>query len=221
MKYLVRNAGISDLEAIMTIEKASFADPIMEEEAVFADRLRTASPYTFVLCASEEYSAAKEGYTAAGYFSSERWKGTTFSTEDFALGHSAAERHCLTGSVLYISSFALAPALRGTKITAADRCAVLNTTPILSTAADSAAFYEKPVLKQSNVEGVARFFFRTVLNTITAAHTGIERIVLVVHEDWAKAIRIYESQGFYRTGIFQRFAGFGDSSAFVYEKTLK
>ncbi|MGP1595356.1 MAG: hypothetical protein ACTTH8_08965 [Treponema sp.] len=243
MHYLIRNADISDITAIMHIEQASFADSIMESEAVFTERVCSAAPYTFVLCVPEhgndaqqtvytaaactpeitafkpeamkeipkEYSTADRVYTACGYFCAERWEERHFSPEYFALGHSAAECHCPAGSVLYISSFALVPALRGKKITAADRYTVLYA-PYRGAASLQAV---------PSVESVARFFFRTVLDTISAAYADIERIVLIVHEEWTAAIRIYESQGFCRTGVIHHFAGFDGKCAFVYEKSLK
>ena len=230
MNYLIRNAVSSDLAAIMAIEKESFAAPIMESETVFLDRLNTASPYTFLLCPlnnrRDESPYIQTGtdsaqpFPAGGYFSSERWKESTFSVDDFALGHSAAERHCAAGSVLYISSFALAPALRGVKLTDADRYAVFATTHCTQPTAKNAALFQKSALKQPTGESLARFFFRTALSTITAAHPTITRIVLIVHEKWTKAIGIYESQGFHRTGVFERFTGFAGSSAFLYEKSL-
>ena len=53
-----------------------------------------------------------------------------------------------------------------------------------------------------------------------AAVMQVEQVVLLVHEDWHKAIRIYEKQGFIRTQILDRFAWFGDRRAFIYEKTI-
>lgn len=253
MHYLIRNADISDITAIMHIEQASFADSIMESEAVFTERVCSAAPYTFVLCVPEhgndaqqtaytaaactpeitafkpeamkeiqkEYSTADRVYTACGYFCAERWEERHFSPEYFALGHSAAECHCPAGSVLYISSFALVPALRGKKITAADRYTVDRCTAGRYTGLNTAQTGAVLLRSVSAVESVARFFFRTVLDTISAAYADIERIVLIVHEEWTAAIRIYESQGFCRTGVIHHFAGFDGKCAFVYEKSLK
>ena len=69
-------------------------------------------------------------------------------------------------------------------------------------------------------QSIAEKFFAASIERIAAVFPQLERIILLVHEDWHKAIRIYEKQGFIRTQVLDRFAWFGDKQAFIYEKMI-
>lgn len=66
--------------------------------------------------------------------------------------------------------------------------------------------------------GIAACFFAAAQDCITALFPQLERIILLVHEDWHKAITIYEAQGFTRIQVLERFPWFGTKRAFIYEK---
>lgn len=195
----VRPAQAADLDAIMQVERTSFADGVAESTAVFAERLNAAQGCNHVLV---------HGETAAvcGYFTAEIWQAARFDAAAFALGHPVHERHCPDGTVLYISSFALLPALRGKKITLSGGARIPSAAAQRTGAAQRA--------------GAAKTFFRAAVNDTLYAFPQLERILLLVHEDWHKAIRIYESEGFTRTSVLEQFAGFGHKRAFIYEKTV-
>lgn len=101
----IRNAKITDIAAIMKIEREAFDVCIQEKESVFLERIKIFNDGFFVL---------EEDDCVSGYFSSELW---CFSDEiqesDFSLGHDIAKRHCNSGDELYISSFALLRDMRG------------------------------------------------------------------------------------------------------------
>ena len=117
-----------------------------------------------------------------GYFTAELWDALQMDVGAFALGHSVRERHQPAGTVLYISSFALLPEVRG--------------------------------------QSIAEKFFASAIERIAVVFPQVEQVVLLVHEDWHKAIRIYEKQGFIRTQVLDWFSWFGDKRAFIYEKTI-
>ena len=173
--YSVRKAEQGDVAAIMQVERQSFEAAIVEDERVFAERIAFALDCNYVLVKTDTQSVC-------GYFTAELWDSGAMGADAFALGHSVRERHLPAGTALYISSFALLPAVRG--------------------------------------QGMAETFFATALERIRAAFPQLERIILLVHEDWRKAITIYENQGFIRTRVLAQFAGFGDKRAFIYEKTV-
>lgn len=173
--YEVRKAEPEDLSTVMQVERQSFEENIVEAESVFADRIAYASGCNYVLVKAGTQSVC-------GYFTAELWDSAKVETSAFALGHSVRDRHHPTGTVLYISSFALLPEVRGLRI--------------------------------------AENFFAAALERIAAAFPQLERIILLVHEDWHKAIRIYEKQGFIRTKILDNFAWFGNKQAFIYEKSI-
>ena len=77
------------------------------------------------------------------------------------------------------------------------------------------------LLPEVRGQSIAESFFAASIERIAAVFPQLERIILLVHEDWHKAIRIYEKQGFIRTQILERFAWFGAKQAFIYEKTMK
>ena len=66
--------------------------------------------------------------------------------------------------------------------------------------------------------GIAEYFFSAALDYITAAFPQLQRIILLVHEDWHKAITIYEGQGFTRIQVLDNFSWFEGKKAFIYEK---
>ena len=66
--------------------------------------------------------------------------------------------------------------------------------------------------------GIAEYFFSTALDYITAAFPQLQRIILLVHEDWRKAITIYEAQGFTRIQVLDNFSWFAGKKAFIYQK---
>ena len=66
--------------------------------------------------------------------------------------------------------------------------------------------------------GIAEYFFSAALDYITAAFPQLQRIILLVHEDWHKAITIYEGQGFTRIQVLDNFSWFAGKKAFIYEK---
>ena len=104
----LRNANISDISSIMRLECSSFIEAIREEEKTFLERIKT-FPAGFVLL--------EEGEKVVGYFSSELWREIPDvrgeGGNELKLNHSAAKSHCDDGKILYISSFALSPSLRG------------------------------------------------------------------------------------------------------------
>ncbi|MEL3906467.1 MAG: GNAT family N-acetyltransferase [Treponema sp.] len=201
----VRLAEDADLSGIMQVERNSFTAGIVESETVFAERLSGAKGCNHVLV---------HAGTAAvyGYFTSEIWRNDGVEGEAFALGHPVHERHCPDGTVLYISSFALLPVLRGKKITLSGG----NRTS--SAGADPAGVAQQTGTTQP--AGAASTFFKTAIHNTLKGFPQLERIILLVHEDWYKAIRIYEAQGFTRTNVLKHFAGFGNKRAFIYEKTV-
>jgi len=76
------------------------------------------------------------------------------------------------------------------------------------------------LLPEVRGQQIAEKFFVAAIEHIVAVFPQLERIILLVHQDWHKAIRIYEKQGFIRTRTLNRFAWFGDKRAFIYEKTI-
>ena len=173
--YSVRKAELGDLAAVMQVERQSFEENIVEEESVFAERIAYASGCNYILVKTGTQSVC-------GYFTAELWDSAKIESDAFALGHSVRDRHHPAGTVLYISSFALLPEVRGLRI--------------------------------------AENFFAAAIERIAAAFPQLKRIILLVHEDWHKAIRIYEKQGFTRTQILDNFAWFEDKQAFIYEKSV-
>ncbi len=185
MNYSVRRAELSDIESIMHIEHASFAPSITEAQSVFEERLTVARNGNRVLY-------TPENGRVYGYCTTELWEEAEDYTEAFRLGHSTAHYHRPQGCVLYISSFAILPELRGQKVQTPD-----------------------------GIMGVAKLFFRTSLSQILTEYPQVCRIVLLVHEDWHTAQRLYESQDFLRMKTLSDFSGFAGKKAFIYEKMLE
>ena len=112
-KYAIRCAESRDIEAIMRVEHQSFAAGIAETQAVFAERLACAARCNYVLLDSGAQSVC-------GYVTAEIWETAPFDPALFSLGHSVREQHRPDGTTLYISSFALLPEVRGTRIPCTD-----------------------------------------------------------------------------------------------------
>ena len=202
MAYTVRGATSSDIEAIMHVEQQSFADGIAETQTTFAERLTCADQCNYVLLSSDSQSVC-------GYVTAEIWEAAPFVPALFSLGHSVREQHRPDGTTLYISSFALLPEVRGTRI---PRSALSVESRASKAGADTAQ--GEPTI------GLAALFFTTVLERIGAAFPQLERIVLLVHEDWHNALALYEKYGFTPIQTLDRFAWFGGKRAFVYEKMI-
>ena len=202
MAYTVRGATSDDIDAIMHVEQQSFADGIAETQVTFAERLTCADQCNYVLLSSD-------GQSVCGYVTAEIWDAAQFDPALFSLGHSVREYHRPAGRTLYISSFALLPEVRGTRI---PRSALSVESRASKAGADTAQ--GEPTI------GLAALFFTTVLERIGAAFPQLERIVLLVHEDWRKAITLYEAYGFTRMHTLEQFAWFGGKRAFIYEKAL-
>ena len=201
-KYAIRCAESRDIEAIMRVEHQSFAAGIAETQAVFAERLACAARCNYVLLDSGAQSVC-------GYVTAEIWDAAQFDPALFSLGHSVREQHHPDGTTLYISSFALLPEVRGTRI---PRSALSVESRTSKAGADTAQ--GEPTI------GLAALFFTTVLERIGAAFPQLERIVLLVHEEWHNALALYEKYGFTPIQTLDRFAWFGGKRAFVYEKMI-
>ena len=201
-KYAIRCAESRDIEAIMRVEHQSFAAGIAETQAVFAERLACAARCNYVLLDSDAQSVC-------GYFTAEIWETAPFDPALFSLGHSVREQHRPDGTTLYISSFALLPEVRGIRI---PRSALSIESRASKAGADTAQ--GEPTI------GLAALFFTTVLERIGAAFPQLERIVLLVHEEWHNALALYGKYGFTPIQTLDRFVWFGGKRAFVYEKMI-
>ena len=210
-EYTIRKAEITDLAAVMRIERHSFEEGIAEDQAVFAERLTFASDCSYVLVQSEYQSVC-------GYFTSEIWEAAKIDPAFFALGHSVRERHRPAGTALYISSFALLPEIRGKRIALSQHTADSFHSAAPST--DGVIRLGRAADSRLTV-GVAEMFFAASIERIIAVFPQLQRALLLVHENWHKAVHIYEAQGFARMQTLERFTWFGDHRAFVYEKAIK
>lgn len=108
---ILRTATLSDLDAIMEIEKASFIPQIQEEREVFKQRILRC-PELFLVF-------EQEGQTfnaGAGYLCAEIMKEIPQTAQELRLGHLPSDMaNSETSKVpyIYISSFALLPEFRG------------------------------------------------------------------------------------------------------------
>jgi ribosomal-protein-alanine N-acetyltransferase len=109
--YTVTFALSSDLCGIMAIEDSAFPEGIRESEETFAERLSVFPHGNTVLL---ENATQRSARNPAGYFCAELWDEIPpLEAEFYALGHSMKERHVHRGTILYISSLALAPGVKG------------------------------------------------------------------------------------------------------------
>ncbi len=112
-KFTVVWALPSDIEEIMAIEDAAFPEGIRESPGTFLERLRVFPRGNTVLLDENGLSQDKPR-KLAGYFCSELWDDIPpVQPEFYKLGHSMEERHSNTGRILYISSLAAAPGVKG------------------------------------------------------------------------------------------------------------
>lgn len=109
----VHRAHITDLDAILRIERECFPAGIRETKVTFESRL-TVFPEGFFTLKALDSAAPSGNSTISGYFCSEIWDSIPQGAQDaYQLDHDTGNRHCKDGSVLYISSFAVLPAVRG------------------------------------------------------------------------------------------------------------
>ncbi len=115
----IRTANLFDIDSIMDIENSSFIPQVREERLVFLQRLKV-FPQGFILLVGDSDSSenknagsGEKDNNVCGYFCTEVWKKMPESADFFSVGHDISLAHCTDGSVLYISSFALLPSLRG------------------------------------------------------------------------------------------------------------
>ena len=105
MKLSVRRASLADLDAIMALEMSGFAPGIVEDSAVFAQRI-AAFPEGFLL--------AEAGGKPCGYFCAEIWaEWNLHDPARFDLGHNLAEWLDQQGETLYVASMTITPQQRG------------------------------------------------------------------------------------------------------------
>lgn len=103
--YRIRRALPADLGDILSIEDDSFDPAVRESPDTFRERMEV-FPEGFVILETREGSA--------GYLCSELWDlSGPPEPADFALGHSARDRHSLRGRTLYISSYGIRKPCRG------------------------------------------------------------------------------------------------------------
>ena len=134
MAFVTAYAVPGDIDEIMRIEDASFGPTVREARETFLDRLG-ASPACCTVLTDEGIHAGESAHTRdgeiddarvakrdselisrrlSGYLSAEVWDRVPEPTAGaYGLGHRASERQVTTGSVLYISSFAVDPRARG------------------------------------------------------------------------------------------------------------
>ena len=104
--FILRQAEVSDLDAIMRIEKDSFITAIMECSEVFERRLNV-FPEGFIIFEDSK------NRRSAGYICTELWDCIPNDKDFFTVGHDIKKLHNANGSALYISSFALLKEFRG------------------------------------------------------------------------------------------------------------
>lgn len=122
MSYIIQRATPQNIDEIMRLENESFAEGIRETKSVFSERLSVFPDGNFVLTNSE-VNQTSQNNRLAGYLCSELWSEEAIPqleqtereslTHLFTLGHSARKQHNKEGTVLYISSFATDPSIRG------------------------------------------------------------------------------------------------------------
>ena len=122
MAFVTAYAVPGDIDEIMRIEDASFAPAVREARETFIDRLGARPACCTVLTGEGTHDGARDvardreliGRRLLGYLSAEVWDRVPEPTAGaYGLGHRASERQVTTGTVLYISSFAVDPRSRG------------------------------------------------------------------------------------------------------------
>lgn len=115
----IRTANLFDIDSIMLIENSSFVPQVREERRVFLQRIKV-FPQGFILLVDDSVSGENKNAglcaknnNVCGYFCTELWKKMPESEDVFSVGHDISLAHCADGAVLYISSFAILPNLRG------------------------------------------------------------------------------------------------------------
>lgn len=146
---MIRTAKIEDLGDIVSIEKESFSEEIIENIEVYKERIDIFPEGAMVIEKEAE---------VMGFITSEIWGKDKIRPADFELGHSIGEVHNEKGNTVYISSFALSKRVRG--------------------------------------KGIGRLFFNRYIDYILDRYKNLERIVLIVSEEWEKARKIYKRYGF-------------------------
>ncbi|OQA33808.1 MAG: Mycothiol acetyltransferase [Betaproteobacteria bacterium ADurb.Bin341] len=107
MKLSVRRATLADLDTVMALETSGFAPGIVEDRAVFAQRIAV-FPEGFLL-------AEETGKPPCGYFCTEIWMDwDVCDPARFDLGHDIADWLNRQGEMLYLASMTIAPQQRGT-----------------------------------------------------------------------------------------------------------
>ena len=103
---ILRTATLSDLDAIMRIEEASFIPEIQEDREVFKKRIEVC-PSCFLVFEFEG--------RVGGYLSAEFMDHIPLAADELKLGHfpAPAESNDVKNQFIYISSFALLPEFRG------------------------------------------------------------------------------------------------------------
>lgn len=105
MEYRIRKALLSDIDAIMEIEKSSFIKPIQEKRETFEARIKNSPESFFVF----------EEDNVFGYICAEFLEKEPESSRDLELNHLPLEtgKDFNQKKCLYISSFAILPQKRG------------------------------------------------------------------------------------------------------------
>jgi len=101
----IRQARKEDLESIMKVEESSFIPNVQETWQTFCSRIDVFATGFLVLVDNKG--------DVQGYFSSEIWDAIPNDNKVFILDHDIHKVHKNGGEVLYISSFAITPSLRG------------------------------------------------------------------------------------------------------------
>lgn len=100
-----RKANLSDIYAIMDIERDSFHFNIVEKEEVFRSRIETYNDGFYVAILTNKI---------IGYVSSELWEYVeSYNHDRFLLDHNINKYHNTSGRELYISSLGLLNQYRG------------------------------------------------------------------------------------------------------------
>lgn len=101
---ILRQATVDDIEFIKVTEEQGFEEGTREDHMVYLQRIKIFPQGSFIL----EHSSAP-----VGCIFSEIWNPLeSFLSSHFTLGHDISQRHCVNGSLLYISSMTILPQYR-------------------------------------------------------------------------------------------------------------